>query len=126
MINNLDPIGLMNRILIVDDDPDILFLLQTIFKRESFEVAVSDACDDGLSLFYSFRPHAILLDVNVGSSDGRVMCRTIKSKAEHAHIPIVLISASAENLKSYADHGANSVMEKPFDLTKLVASIRVL
>jgi DNA-binding response OmpR family regulator len=115
----------MKKILVVDDDTDILFMLKTFLILKGFDTKVSTTCDEGLDIFYSFQPDIVLLDVNVGSADGRVMCRTIKASAEYQHIPVILISANPDGLKSYQDHGAHAAVEKPFnfpDLSTLLKS----
>lgn len=113
----------MKRILVVDDNEDLLHGLKIYLHRSGYDVRVSLSCNEGLDIFYSFKPHLVLLDVNVGSSDGREMCRQIKAHADYRHVPVLLISANRDNLLSYEDHGANGAVEKPFDLTALMGQI---
>ncbi|MEO5592841.1 MAG: response regulator [Chitinophagaceae bacterium] len=109
----------MKKILIVDDEKDILFVLKTYLTQKGFDVVTTLSCDEGLNIFYSVKPDLVLLDVNVGSEDGREMCRTIKDQAEYQHLPVILISANPYALKSYENHGATAVIHKPFDLENL-------
>jgi len=113
----------LKKVLIVDDEEDILFLLKSYLSKR-YEVATVLSCEHGLEIFYSFKPDLVLLDVNVGTSDGRVMCKTIKAQAEYRHIPVILISAHRDNLLEYANYGATSVMEKPFNFPKVLATIQ--
>jgi two-component system response regulator VicR len=109
----------MKKIMVVDDDKDLLVALMAVLKRQGYEVAVTMSCNEGLEILSSFKPNLILLDINVGMEDGRDMCRKIKSQAEHAHIPVILISANDNALNTYKEHGADSILKKPFDLVNL-------
>ena len=114
----------MKKILVVDDDQDLLSMIKGFLQRQGYEVAVTTSCEQGVEIFYSFRPGLLLLDINVGSEDGRVMCRKIKARAENAHIPIIFISANAEALATYEEHGAVGALDKPFDFMRLLELIR--
>lgn len=116
----------MKKILVVDDNEDILFMLKSFLRLKGYEVMVSVTCKEALGIFYSFQPDLVLLDVNVGEEDGRVMCQQIKSQADYRHIPVILISANNEGLKAYEDHGASAAVEKPFNLPQLLTLIKSL
>jgi DNA-binding response OmpR family regulator len=120
-VNQFNP---MKKILVVDDESDILFLLKSLFSIKGFDVRVTLTCDEGLDIFYSFKPDLVLLDVNVGTSDGRIMCRTIKAQADYLHIPVILISANLQGLLTYADYGADAYVEKPFKLPQLLTKVQ--
>ncbi len=109
----------MKKILVIDDDEDVLLMLETFLQLKGYQPRVSHSCSEGLEIFYAFRPHVVLLDVNVGSEDGRDMCRKIKEQAEYRHIPVIMISANSNGLRSYTDYGADAVLEKPFNFQKL-------
>src|SRR5436190_19624266 len=109
----------MKKILVVDDDEDILLILQTFLRLKGYEPRTSHSCKEGLNIFYDFHPDVVLLDVNVGSEDGRDMCRKIKEQADYRHIPVIMISANSNGLKAYSDYGANAALEKPFNFSKL-------
>jgi DNA-binding response OmpR family regulator len=113
----------IRKILVVDDDTDILELLKYFFTLKGFDTKVSTSCDEGLSTFYSFSPDVVLLDINVGAADGRIMCRTIKTHADYQHIPVILISANADNLATYSEYGADDRVEKPFSLDHLQSRV---
>ena len=114
----------MKKILIVDDDEDLLVNLKSFFKRNGYFVAVTKSCDEGLEIFYSFQPDLVLLDINVGDQDGREMCKKIKTHAGYQHIPVILISANHDDLKFYTDYGANATIEKPFESLRLLHLIQ--
>jgi DNA-binding response OmpR family regulator len=103
----------MKKIMIVDDDKDLLVALKGFFKKEGYDVAVTTTCKEGSDILASFKPNLIFLDINIGSEDGREMCKQIKSLAEHKHIPIILISANDEALKTFKEYEADLCLKKP-------------
>jgi DNA-binding response OmpR family regulator len=109
----------MKKILVVDDDKDLLTALKSYFTNKGYDIAVSITCEEGYLLINSFKPDIIFLDINVGSQDGRVMCQRIKSQAQYKHIPVVFISANQEAVKLYRNYGANASLGKPFELSEL-------
>ena len=114
----------MKKILVVDDEEDVLFILKRLFNAKGFDVRTTTTCEHGLEIFYSFKPDLVLLDVNVGTADGRIMCKTIKGQAEYLHIPVILISANPLMLLKYQDYGATAIIEKPFNLPMVLSTVR--
>lgn len=110
----------MKKILIIDDDEDLLVSMKTLFSKNGFDIAVTISCNEGFSILNSFKPDLIFLDMYVGDEDGRAMCKRIKEDAEHRHIPIIFISADHEALKLYNEYGATSFVGKPLDFSKLL------
>src|SRR6186713_2137611 len=103
----------MKKIMVVDDDKDLLVAMKGFLKKGGYDVSVTTSCQEGLDILASFKPDLIFLDINVGSDDGREMCKKIKSMAEHRHIPVILMSANDEALKTYKEYGADWFMRKP-------------
>jgi DNA-binding response OmpR family regulator len=114
---------MMKRILYVDDDVDLLNAMKMFLRRKGFEVEVSTSCKEGLEKLRTFHPDLILLDINVGDEDGRLMCRQIKQEANYAHIPVILVSGNNGALKTYREYGADHFIEKPFDLPDLIGTL---
>lgn len=113
----------MKKIMVVDDDKDLLISMKSFFTRKGYSVVVTTSCNEGLQIFDSFQPDLIFLDINVGDEDGREMCRAIRSRAEYQHIPIVLISANHDELQLFRDCGANAMMKKPFALSGIIDTL---
>jgi DNA-binding response OmpR family regulator len=113
----------MKKVLVVDDDKDLLVIMKSFLQKNGYDVKVTISCNEGLDIFYSFRPHLVLLDINVGEEDGREMCKKIKAQAEYHHIPVLLISANHEALQLYGDYGANAGVQKPFELPALLSLV---
>ena len=107
------------KILIVEDDADMLDLLKISLMSNGCRVKGSLTCFEGLRMFYSFQPDLILLDINVGCEDGRQVCIEIKSQAIYQHIPVVMMSALNQSVENYLEYGANDFLQKPFTLTDL-------
>jgi DNA-binding response OmpR family regulator len=110
----------MKKVMVVDDEKDLLALVKGYLKKAGYNVAVTTSCSEGADILASFKPDLIFLDINVGSEDGREMCKQIKSMAEHKHIPIVLISANDDSLSTYKEYDADSILKKPFQPVQLL------
>ena len=110
----------MKKILIVDEDRQLLESLKALFETNGFDIAVTISCAEALIIMHSFKPDLIFLDLNVGGDDGREMCRKIKQDAELTNIPVILISSDHEGLKQYNLYGATSFVEKPLQFSSLV------
>lgn len=115
----------MKRILIVDDDVDLLEVLKKSLSKSGYEVVVTTSCDDGLKIFYEHLPDLVFLDINVNHEDGREMCQKIKAHAEYQHIPVVLMSANHEALRPYKTYGAVDKIEKPFGIPSVLQKIEL-
>jgi len=110
---------MMDKILIVEDDEDLITLLKSGLSRNGYQVRATISCKEGLEIFYQFLPDLVILDINVGNEDGREMCRQIKASAEFQLIPVIMISANDISLELYKDYGANDILKKPFLLAQI-------
>lgn len=110
------------KILIVDDDPDILGILTLYIKKEGYEV---EATLNGKSLLKNmpFHPNLILLDRRLSGIDGLDICRHLKAQRATKDIPVIMISASMVEDKQLKDAGADDFLKKPFDLRQLSKKI---
>lgn len=115
----------MGRILAVDDDNDILEVLQFILEDSGYEV---ETLSDGHYLLDTIRkkaPDLILLDIMLGSMDGRELCKEVKNQDSTHNIPVILISASHNISNAMNQDGApNDFIAKPFDINNLLAKIK--
>jgi DNA-binding response OmpR family regulator len=103
----------MKKILIIDDDPDALLLLQRILKMHGFEVDTARHENEVYTQVAARRPDLILLDVLLSGADGRTICRKLKS-SPYKHIPVIIFSGHPSAQKNYAECGANDFILKPF------------
>ncbi|MBL4676667.1 MAG: response regulator [Mucilaginibacter sp.] len=112
------------RILIIDDDEEILDILNVIFREEGFDVIVSNTGEaaDHINVIH---PDIILLDVRINGSPkrGDEICAEIKAKYPSQQYPVVLVSAET-NLDVLAnDCGADFYIRKPFDIYDLLFQV---
>ena len=114
----------MARILIIDDDVDLLFLGSSLLRQRGFEVFSLSKADHVFDVVASFRPDLILLDVKLGDQDGRDICLKLKREAETNFIKVILYSAFPETSVEYSKYGADDFVMKPYELNHLVEKIR--
>lgn len=115
----------MKRILILDDEPDIVEIVILILTEEGYEMK---GIGNGAQLFStidSFKPDLILLDIMLGEYDGRELCVELKTNQLTKHLPIIMLSASHDmrNLNK-AQCKPNDFISKPFDIEVLANRVK--
>ena len=113
----------MCRILVVDDDTDILSVMETLLTMKGFKVEVTAKGENTVSKINSFKPDLILLDVLISGYDGRTICKQLKSNKATQHIPVIMFSAHPGAATTIGDYGANDFIAKPFDVTHLLKKV---
>ncbi len=110
------------KILVADDDPAILDAVKMMLEFCDYEVYTSP---DGMFVpkLKDQRPQLLLLDIWMSGTDGREVCKKLKSRKETKDIPIILISASSDAEKSSKEAGANDFLAKPFEMNDLLQKI---
>ncbi|HVV54205.1 MAG TPA: response regulator [Mucilaginibacter sp.] len=114
----------MQRILVVDDNEDILEVIKLVLEDYGYEVLT---LSDGLLLpgkINQYKPDLILLDVMLGNTDGRELCKKIKSDPVTHGIPVILVSAGhnlADRLK--LSDSPDDFIAKPYDIHELLDKI---
>lgn len=114
----------MPKILVVDDDIDILTLVKMTLTMNGFEVSVLSRWESINHTIQNFEPDLILLDVSLGGADGREICKNLKAETQTQHIPIILFSANIEMEKSIENCNAQAFISKPYDLNYFLNTIR--
>lgn len=114
------------RILIIEDDEDILQVLETVLIHNDFEVKGLERTDDILKAAEEYHPDLILTDYLLSGTNGGKICQQIKAHKETCHIPVILISAYPELAISLGAFGFDAFITKPFDINQLVAKIHGL
>lgn len=110
------------RLLVVDDEPDILEFLQVILQEEGYEVVTSEK-GSLEQLHNGDLPDLILIDVLLSGKDGREVVKSLKSQQETKQIPIMMFSAHPSAQETAQQAGADDFLEKPFDIDVLLAKI---
>ena len=113
----------MKKILVVDDDIDILTLVKMTLTLNGFDTEVLSRWEGIDNSIQKYMPDLILLDVSLGGADGREICRRLKSQKDTQHIPIILFSANIEMEKSIENCNAQAFISKPYDLNYFLQTI---
>ncbi|GHO49788.1 response regulator transcription factor [Ktedonospora formicarum] len=113
----------MQRILIVDDDPDILEALHIILEEEGYEVTTEEKGDALLHLHDDTLPHLIILDVLLSGKDGREILRRLKSQQNTRDIPVLMFSAHPSAEQTVRQAGADDFLAKPFNIEEFLARV---
>lgn len=114
------------RILVVEDEQDLLTILQIRLSRSDYQVFTASNGDDGLELASSLMPDAIILDIMMPVKDGFSMLRELKGNEETCHIPIIVVTARDRIEELCTLEGADKFLVKPFDFNQLEQSIRTV
>jgi putative nucleotidyltransferase with HDIG domain len=113
-------------ILVVDDDRRVLDLLQISLSQNGYRVVVAATGEEGLEFTRRDPPDLIILDLRLPKKNGYEVCAALKSSKDTAHIPIVMVSATAEvdaRLQGLM-HGADDYLTKPFSPKELLIKVR--
>lgn len=115
------------RILIIDDDEDILEILNLIFQDEGFDVVVSNTGEAAEHLEV-IHPDLILLDVRIigYKKRGNEICAEIRKQYPQERLPVILVSAESDIDVLAAGCGANTYIKKPFDIIEVSQTVKKL
>jgi DNA-binding response OmpR family regulator len=111
------------KILVVDDDPDILEFLQELLELEGYTAVVTDKAEYLMKLHDGSLPNLILLDVLLSGTDGREIVKDLKSREETMHIPVIMFSAHPSAEGTVLAAGADDFVAKPFEIDELLEKI---
>ena len=114
------------KILVVDDEPNIVISLEFLMKKEGFEVAVANDGDEALAKVASFNPDLLLLDVMMPKKSGFEVCEALRADSECTGLKIVMLTAKGrdtERAKGLAI-GADAYVTKPFSTKELVDKVK--
>jgi DNA-binding response OmpR family regulator len=115
----------MKRILVVDDNADILQIVKIILENYGFEVIVTPKAEEAFSKTDTYNPQLILMDVFLSSGiDGREICKTLKSNIQTKDIPVILFSAQIKMDDAFKTWGADDFIAKPFEVKELIGKIK--
>jgi len=117
-----------HRIVVADDDPIVTKFLSAVFEDEGFEVRTADDGEKALTVIREARPDLVILDLVMPYHDGFEICQRIKSTAETAGVPVIILSMKEREqdvLRAF-EVGADDYIRKPFNVLELVARARKL
>jgi len=116
------------KVLLVDDDEQILRSLRVYLELENFTVDTADNGKEALKRLTEFKPDIIVLDIMMPEMDGFEVLEIMKNDASLKNIPVIMLTAKGQDvdvLKGYK-MGASSYMTKPFNLNELVENIELV
>ena len=115
------------RILIVDDEPNIVVSLEFLMRQEGYETQVARDGDEALAAVESFRPDLVLLDVNMPRRDGFEVCQKLRADG-WTELKIVMLTAKGRDIEIEKGLalGADAYVTKPFSTRDLVARVAAM
>jgi DNA-binding response OmpR family regulator len=118
----------MPRILIVDDEPNIVLALEVLMKREGYEIRTVGDGERAVEAAETFRPDLILLDVMMPRMDGFEVCQRIRADASLKDISIVMLTAKGREVEREKGLalGADLYITKPFSTREVVQKVKEL
>nr|MBU1328454.1 response regulator transcription factor [Candidatus Omnitrophota bacterium] len=116
------------KILIIEDEKDIVKMLDYNLRKEGFRALLANNGEDGLDMMRKEHPDLILLDLMLPEMDGLEVCKAVKNGTETAHIPIIILTAKAQETDKIVglELGADDYVTKPFSPKELIARIKAV
>lgn len=108
---------------VVEDNEDIRYIVEFFLSDHDYEVQLSATVKDFVSSMENPLPDLYLIDVMLPDGNGLEICRHIKNSGKTRHIPVIIMSAHANEQEVNREGCANDFISKPFDLHHLVAAI---
>jgi DNA-binding response OmpR family regulator len=120
--------AMQRKILVVDDNAELLDVLQVGFKGEGFAVRIASSGVDALKQVESFSPDIIVLDLVLPELDGFAVCECLKRNRRTASIPILVLTGLSSQLSRFAglESGADEYLTKPFDFKFVLSKVNGL
>lgn len=116
------------RILVVDDEPNLLRVVEYSLTAAGFEVVLAQNGNEALAMVKNERPDLVILDVMLPELSGIEACKLLRSRSATADLPIIMLSARAQvaDMVTGLESGADEYVTKPVDLQEMVARVRAL
>ena len=113
------------KILIVDDEPDLLRITTFILKKAGYAILSATNCYEAFDSVKNDTPDLIIMDLRLPIISGDQACKQIKSDSKLKHIPIILFTASINNISEVLKvSGADDYLVKPFDADELLKKVK--
>ncbi|RLD18899.1 MAG: response regulator [Caldiserica bacterium] len=118
----------MKRVLVIDDDPQIMIFIKFILEKNNFEVFSADSGMKGLEILQNEDIDIVLLDVMMPGMDGYEVCRKIRENPKTKDKPVLMLTAlgMGEDFEKALEVGANWYIVKPFKPQQLIERINML
>jgi len=113
----------ITKILVVEDDGNLVEILEEFFRQVGYNVKVLNVVNNIIEVVGDFQPDLVLLDYLLPVSNGGELCSQIKRNEITCMIPVIIFSAYPKVLLSLGDYGCDAFIAKPFDLDNLLFHI---
>ena len=117
---------MLKRILVLDDNEDILEIVHEVLSYAKFEVKSISEGSRFMEWMKEFNPDLVLLDFRISGSNGGEICRQIKTHPVFNNTPVIIFSAYVSGNDELMAYGCDAVINKPFDLFELIDKINNL
>ncbi len=116
------------RILIVDDEPDIVKLISMRLKANGYDIATADSGEEALKKVPEFQPDLVILDVMMPPPNGFQVCRTLKDNPAYQKIPILMLTARSTESDQFwgMESGSDAYVTKPYNAEELLTKVKAL
>lgn len=114
------------KVLVVENDPDLRYILGEIFTDECYEFRIYSEMLDIVSSVMEFNPDVVLLDFRLPLTNGGELCMQLKGNEQTKSIPVIICSAASRTFLSVKDYGHDLFIPKPFDIETLITKISEL
>lgn len=114
----------MKKVLVADDNRDILWVTAFLLRKNGFDVLTAEKGEEILNKIEKYHPQLILLDIYLSGTDGRDICKKLKSNEATRSIPIIMFSAHANFNEVMQSTCADDFVSKPFDSFDLISRIQ--
>ena len=114
------------KILIVDDEPNILLSLEFLMKKNGFQVFVARDGEEAIQTVDSENPELVILDIMMPRVDGYEVCQYIKNNSEKTHVIFLTAKAKESDIKKGLEMGADLYITKPFSTRDLLDKVKTL
>ena len=115
----------MKKVLVVDDDPNIVEVLRLYFDKDGFAVVSCLTGDKAVETFQTSQPDLVVLDLMLPGKDGYDICREIRKSSD---VPIIMLTARSDTLDKVVglELGADDYLQKPFEPKELLARVKAV
>jgi len=117
-----------NRVLIADDEANLLISLEYLLQREGYEVSLARDGDQAMSMIRQQQPDLVVLDASMPGQSGYEVCQQVRADPALRHVRIVMLSAKARatDIAKGKALGADAFIVKPFSTDDLLNQVRLL
>lgn len=116
----------MSKVLIVDDEPNILLSLEFLMKKQGYTVFIARDGEEALGIIQQEVPEIVVLDIMMPQVDGYEVCSFVKNNDTFKHIKVMFLTAKTkhEDIEKGQELGADAYMTKPFSTRNLMKKVK--